>query len=104
VDRSKLNCIAACIQANKVGADEALMLDPQGFVATCNSVNFFCVRGGEVWAPTAKYQMAGITRGHVLQLCREHHIPFKELDFSLTQVSVPSPSPTHCVAMLIRAL
>ena len=70
----------------QVGADEALMLDPHGFVATCNSVNFFCVRKGEVWAPTTKYQMAGITRGHVLQLCRDHGIPFKEHDFSLTQV------------------
>lgn len=53
---SKLNCIAACVQAAKAGADEALMLDPHGFVATCNSTNFLMVRDGEVWAPTTKYQ------------------------------------------------
>lgn len=83
---SKLNCIAACIQANKAGADEALMLDPHGFVATCNSTNFFIVRKGEVWAPMAKYQMPGITRANVLKLCRSAGIPARELDFTLTQV------------------
>ncbi|KAK9809273.1 hypothetical protein WJX72_012545 [[Myrmecia] bisecta] len=83
---SKLNCIAACIQAAKAGADEALMLDPHGFVATCNSVNFFCVRKGVVWAPTTKYQLHGITRANVIRLCKEHGIPARELDFSLTQV------------------
>ncbi|KAL4439885.1 hypothetical protein ABPG75_002886 [Micractinium tetrahymenae] len=82
---SKLNCIAACIQANKAGADEALMLDPHGFVATCNSTNFFVVRKGEVWAPQPKYQMAGITRHNVIRLCRESGIPLRELDFTLTQ-------------------
>ncbi|PRW33103.1 branched chain amino acid aminotransferase [Chlorella sorokiniana] len=83
---SKLNCISACIQALKVGADEALMLDPQGFVATCNSTNFFCVRKGEVWVPSPKHQMNGITRQNVLALCRREGIPCRELDFSLTQV------------------
>ncbi|EFN51197.1 hypothetical protein CHLNCDRAFT_28349 [Chlorella variabilis] len=84
---SKLNCIAACIQARqRAGADEALMLDPHGFVATCNSTNFFAVRKGEVWAPTAKYQMPGITRSKVLQLCTQHSIPVREADFSLTTV------------------
>lgn len=68
---SKLNCIAACIQAAKAGADEALMLDPHGFVATCNSTNFFVVRDGEVWAPTTKYQLHGITRQHIIDLCHE---------------------------------
>ena len=66
--------------------DEALMLDPHGFVATCNSTNFFVVRRGEVWAPTTKYQLHGITRQNVLNLCRQHGIPCRELDFSLTQV------------------
>ncbi|PSC69247.1 aminotransferase class IV [Micractinium conductrix] len=83
---SKLNCIAACIQANKAGADEALMLDPHGFVATCNSTNFFVVRRDEVWAPTTKYQMPGITRHNTIRLCRAAGIPVRELDFSLTQV------------------
>ena len=62
------------------------MLDPHGFVATCNSTNFFVVRRGEVWAPTTKYQLHGITRQNVLNLCRQHGIPCRELDFSLTQV------------------
>ncbi|KAG2433280.1 hypothetical protein HXX76_008347 [Chlamydomonas incerta] len=83
---SKLNCIAACIQANKAGVDEALMLDPQGFVATCNSTNFFIVRKGEVWAPSPRHQLRGITRARVLTLCQQHGIPCRETDFYLTQV------------------
>ena len=83
---SKLNCITACIQAAKAGADEALMLDPLGFVATCNSTHFFIVRGGEVWTSTGKYCLAGITRANVLRLCRENGIPAYEKDFSLTDV------------------
>lgn len=83
---SKLNCIAACVGAQRAGADEALMLDPQGFVATCNSTNFFLVRGEEVWTPTTKYQLHGITRATVIRLCREAGVPCLEKDFSLTQV------------------
>ncbi|GIL89748.1 hypothetical protein Vretimale_16602 [Volvox reticuliferus] len=83
---SKLNCIAACIQANKAGADEALMLDPQGFVATCNSTNFFIVRKDMVWAPSPRHQLRGITRARVLQLCHDNCIPIKETDFYVTQV------------------
>jgi len=83
---SKLNCITACIQAAQAGADEALMLDPAGFVATCNSTNFFIVRAGEVWTATPKHIMPGITRAVTLELCREHGIPARELDFSLTSV------------------
>jgi branched-chain amino acid aminotransferase len=83
---SKLNCITACIQATKAGADEALMLDPHGFVATCNSTHFFIVRHGEVWTSTGKYCIAGITRANVLSLCRQAGIPAIEKDFSLTEV------------------
>ena len=83
---SKLNCITACIQATKAGADEALMLDPQGFVATCNSTHFFIVRRGEVWTSSGKYCLAGITRANVLRVCRENGIPAYEKDFSLTEV------------------
>jgi branched-chain amino acid aminotransferase len=83
---SKLNCILACIQATKAGADEALMLDPHGFVATCNSTHFFIVRRAEVWTSTGKYCLGGITRGNVIALCREHGIPVRECDFSLTDV------------------
>jgi branched-chain amino acid aminotransferase len=83
---SKLNCITACIQASAAGADEALMLDPHGFVATCNSTHFFIVRRGEVWTSTGDYCLGGITRANVLQLCRENGIPAHERNFSLTEV------------------
>ena len=83
---SKLNCILASIQATQAGADEALMLDPHGFVATCNSTHFFIVRKGEVWTSSGKYCLGGITRGVVLEICREAGIPAFEKDFSLTDV------------------
>ncbi|MBT3331654.1 MAG: aminotransferase class IV [Rhodospirillaceae bacterium] len=83
---SKLNCIQACIQADKMGADEALMLDPHGFVATCNSTHFFIVRKGEVWTSTGRYCLAGITRANVLDLCRANGIVAHEKDFSLIDV------------------
>ncbi len=83
---SKLNCITACIQATAAGADEALMLDPHGFVATCNSTHFFIVRRGEVWTSTGDYCLGGITRANVLQACREAGIPCFEKNFSLAQV------------------
>ena len=83
---SKLNCITACIQATEAGADEALMLDPHGFVATCNSTHFFIVRKGEVWTSSGDYCLGGITRSNVVQVCREAGIPVFEKNFSLTQV------------------
>ena len=82
---SKLNCITACIQATKAGADEALMLDPHGFVATCNSTHFFIVRRGEVWTSSGDYCLSGITRANVLRLCRENGIAAFEKNFSLTE-------------------
>lgn len=83
---SKLNCILACIQAEKAGADEALMLDPAGFVATCNSTHFFIVRDGEVWTSPPEYCLGGITRGNILKVCREAGIPAIEKRFSLFDV------------------
>jgi len=83
---SKLNCITACIQAAKAGADEALMLDPHGFVATCNSTHFFIVRDGEVWTSSGKYCLGGITRSMVIECARDAGIPVFEKDFSLTDV------------------
>ena len=83
---SKLNCILACIQADKAGADEALMLDPHGFVATCNSTHFFIVRRGELWTSTGKYCLHGITRANVLRLAAENGVPAFQKDFSLTDV------------------
>lgn len=82
---SKLNCITACIQAAKAGADEALMLDPHGFVCTCNSTHFFIVRKGEVWTSTGDYCLGGITRSLVIELCREAGIPVFEKNFTLTE-------------------
>jgi len=83
---SKLNCILASIQATQAGADEALMLDPHGFVATCNSTHFFIVRKGELWTSSGRYCLGGITRQLVLEIAREAGIPAVEKDFSLTDV------------------
>jgi branched-chain amino acid aminotransferase len=83
---SKLNCITACIQATQAGANEGLMLDPHGFVATCNSTHFFIVRKGEVWTSTGDYCLGGITRANVIRICRENGIPVFEKNFSLTEV------------------
>ena len=83
---SKLNCIIACIQANKSGGDEALMLDPFGFVNTTNSCNFFIVKNGEVWTSTGDYCMNGITRLKVIEICKNNKIPIYEKNFSLVDV------------------
>lgn len=80
---SKLNCILACIAAEKAGADEALMLDVHGFVNTTNACNFFIVRKGEVWTSTGDYCMNGITRKKVIQICRDLDIPVFEKNYSL---------------------
>ncbi|WP_067951681.1 D-amino acid aminotransferase, partial [Sulfitobacter sp. HI0129] len=80
---SKLNCILACIAAEKAGADEALMLDVHGFVNTTNACNFFIVRKGEVWTSTGDYCMNGITRQKVIDLCRANDIPVYERNYSL---------------------
>ena len=83
---SKLNCITACIQAANAGADEALMLDPHGFVATCNSTHFFIVRRGELWTSTGQYCIPGITRSAMIRLARDSGIPIFEKPFSLYDV------------------
>ncbi len=82
---SKLNCILACIAAQKAGADEALMLDVHGFVNTTNACNFFIVRRGEVWTSTGDYCMNGITRQKVIDLCHANGIPCREKNFSLVE-------------------
>ncbi len=83
---SKLNCILASIQATQAGADEALMLDPHGFVATCNSTHFFIVRHGELWTSTGDYCLGGITRANVLLVAEELGIRASQRNFSLTDV------------------
>ena len=82
---SKLNCIFGCIQANKAGYDEALMLDPHGHVATCNSTHFFIVRDGEVWTSSGDYCLDGITRRNVINLCKANDLPVYERNFSVMQ-------------------
>ena len=83
---SKLHEVVALVQAIRAGADEALMLDPTGAVATCNATNFFIVRRGEVWTSTGQYSLNGITRRMVIELCTAHDIPVFERVFSLTDV------------------
>ena len=80
---SKLNCIIPLTHAVRAGADEALMLDPHGFVNTTNACNFFIVRKGEVWTSTGDYCMNGITRLKVIDLCRANDIPVFERNYSL---------------------
>jgi len=82
---SKLNCVLACIAAEKAGADEALMLDINGFVNTTNACNFFIVRKGVVWTSTGDYCMNGITRQKVIDLCHKNKIPIVEKNFSLVE-------------------
>jgi branched-chain amino acid aminotransferase len=83
---SKLNCILACIQAMEAGADEALMLDDRGFVATCNSTHFFILRKGELWTSAGGFNLGGITRDAILRAARRAGIPAYEKDFSLFDV------------------
>lgn len=83
---SRLNLIQALIQAIQAGADEAVMLDPQGFVSSCNSTNFFVVRQGALWTSSGRYCFNGITRGTLLRLAREAGIAVHEGDFTLAEV------------------
>ncbi len=83
---SKLNCVLACIQAEKAGADEALMLDPLGFVNTTNACNFFIVKNNGVWTSTGDYCMNGITRQKVIEICLTNNIPIHERNFTLVDV------------------
>lgn len=83
---SKLHEVVALLQALEAGADEALMLDPTGAVATCNATNFFVVRRGEVWTSPGQYSLNGITRRMIVELCKANGIPVSERPFSLTEV------------------
>ncbi len=83
---SKLHEVQALIQALNAGADEALMLDVHGFVATCNATNFFMVKNDEVWTSTGQYCMNGITRGKVIEVCHKNDLTCLEKNFSLTDV------------------
>jgi len=85
---SKLHEVQALIQAIEAGADEALMLDTQGFVATCNATNFFIVKNGELWTSTGQYCMNGITRGNILRVARRHGMPVSEKIFRYLMFTV----------------
>ncbi|MEJ6708907.1 MAG: aminotransferase class IV [Amylibacter sp.] len=82
---SKLNCVIACLQAEQAGADEGLMLDPNGFVNTTNACNFFIVRKGQVWTSSGDFCMNGVTRQRVIDLCRADGIPVFEKNYSLVE-------------------
>ena len=84
---SKHNCIAACIEAADKGGEEGLMMDPHGFVSTCNSTHFFMVKDGEVWTSSGEYCLEGITRGKVLELCNSNGIPYSERNFTFEDVN-----------------
>ena len=83
---SKHNCIAACIEAEKMGVDEGLMLDPKGNVSTCNSTNFFMIFNKEVWTSCGEHCLNGVTRSSVIDLCKKNDVPIKEKAFSLEDV------------------
>ncbi|MFL2972226.1 MAG: aminotransferase class IV [Candidatus Thalassarchaeaceae archaeon] len=84
---SKHNCIAACIEAADKGGEEGLMMDPHGFVSTCNSTHFFMAKDGEVWTSSGEYCLEGITRGKVLELCNSNGIPYSERNFTFEDVN-----------------
>ena len=83
---SKHNCIAACIEAEKMGVDEGLMLDPNGYVSTCNSTNFFMISNKEVWTSNGQYCLNGVTRSSVIDICKRNDLPIKEKEFSVKDV------------------
>jgi branched-chain amino acid aminotransferase len=83
---SKHNCISACIEAEKLGVDEGLMLDPNGFVSTCNSTNFFILKKNQVWTSSGEHCLNGITRGSIIRLCKEYKIPIYQKDFLIADV------------------
>ena len=83
---SKMNCISACIEAEKLGAEEGLMLDPNGFVSTCNSTNFFIITNNEVWTSSGEYCLNGITRGSIINLCEKNNISVYEKNFLIDDV------------------
>ena len=83
---SKHNCIAACIEAEKLGVDEGLMLDPNGYVSTCNSTNFFMISNKEVWTSNGQYCLNGVTRSSVIEICKRNDLPIKEKEFSVKDV------------------
>tara|TARA_B100000029_G_C17294143_1_gene858134 strand:- start:130 stop:819 length:690 start_codon:yes stop_codon:yes gene_type:complete len=83
---SKFNCIQACIDAHRKGGDEGLMLDPHGYVSTCNSTHFFMVKDNAVLTSTGDFCLHGVTRQNIIDICKTNSIPIYEKNFSLSDV------------------
>jgi len=83
---SRLSLITALLDVIDKGADEALMLDPQGFVSSCNATNLFWVKDGEVFTSTGEYCFNGVTRANVIQLCRDNGVTIRLGDFPVEAV------------------
>lgn len=83
---SKLNCILASIEANKMGFDEGIMNDINGNISTCNSTNLFFILDNEVWTSTGRYCLNGITRGEIIDVCRKNKISIFEQDFTFADI------------------
>ncbi len=83
---SKFNCIQACIDAHRKGGDEGLMLDPHGYVSTCNSTHFFMVKDGSVLTSTGDFCLHGVTRQNIIDICKTNSIPIYEKNFTLSDV------------------
>ena len=83
---SKFNCIQACIDAHRKGGDEGLMLDPHGYVSTCNSTHFFMVKDGSVLTSTGDFCLHGVTRQNIIDICKTNSIPIHEKNFTLSDV------------------
>ena len=83
---SKFNCIQACIDAHRKGGDEGLMLDPYGYVSTCNSTHFFMIKDKSVLTSTGEYCLHGVTRQNIIDICKSNSIPIYEKNFTLSDV------------------
>ena len=83
---SKFNCIQACIDAHRKGGDEGLMLDPHGYVSTCNSTHFFMVKDNSVLTSTGDFCLHGVTRQNIIDICKTNSIPIYEKNFTLSDV------------------
>ncbi len=83
---SKLNCILASIEANKLGYDEGIMNDMHGFISTCNSTNLFFIKNSEIITSKGKYCLNGITRSKTIKVCKENNIPYYEKNFTFKDI------------------
>ena len=83
---SKLNCILASIEANKLGFDEGIMNDIHGNISTCNSTNLFFVKNNSVWTSKGEYCLNGVTRSKAILVCKENNINCLQKDFTFDEI------------------